>query len=175
VSSGSSASQHTGEPVNAGADGRRPERLEVGRVVRPHGIRGEVIVRLVTNRTERLAPGSVLDTDDRSLQVVRAQAHRDCFVVTFIGISSREMAETLRGRLLRATPIEDPEVLWVDQLIGAEAVDRSGRSLGRIETVEANPASDLLVLVGGAMVPLRFVLERREGLVVVDPPPGLLD
>lgn len=144
-------------------------------MVRPHGIRGEVVVRLVTNRTERLAPGSVLDTDDGSLRVVRAHAHRDCFVVSFAGVSSREMAETLRGHLLRATPIDDPGVLWVDQLIGAEAVDRSGRSLGRIETVEANPASDLLVLVSGAMVPLRFVLERREGLVVVDPPPGLLD
>jgi 16S rRNA processing protein RimM len=154
---------------------RRPEWLEVGRVVRPHGIRGEVVVRLVTNRTERLAPGSVLDTDDGPLQVVRAYTHRDRWVVAFARVGSRERAEELRGRVLRAAPIDDPGELWVDQLIGAEAVDRSGRSLGRVESVEANPASDLLVLRGGAMVPLRFVLERREGLVVVDPPPGLLD
>jgi 16S rRNA processing protein RimM len=160
---------------HVGPERRRPDWLEVGRVVRPHGIRGEVVVRLVTNRTERLAPGSVLDTDDGPLQVVRSYSHRDRWVVAFAGVGSRELAEQLRGRVLRAAPIDDPGELWVDQLIGAEAVDLSGRSLGLVETVEANPASDLLVLDGGAMVPLRFVLERREGQVVVDPPPGLLD
>lgn len=154
---------------------RRPEWLEVGWVVRPHGLRGEVVVHLVTNRTERLEPGSVLDSDAGPLQVVRAHAHGARWVVAFAGAGSRERAEELRGQMLRASPIEDPGELWVDQLIGAEVVDRSGRPLGRIETVEANPASDLLVLTGGALVPLNFVLDRREGLVVVDPPPGLLD
>lgn len=144
-------------------------------MVRPHGLRGEVVVHLVTNRTERLEPGSVLDSDAGPLRVVRAQPHGGRWVVAFAGTGSREGAEELRGQMLRATPIEDPDELWVDQLIGAQVVDRSGRPLGRIETVEANPASDLLVLDGGAMVPLSFVLECREGLVVVDPPPGLLD
>lgn len=144
-------------------------------MVRPRGLRGEVVVHLVTNRTERLEAGSVLDTDAGPLQVVQAHAHGERWVVTFAGVDSLEQAEDLRGRMLRASPIDDPEELWVDELIGAEAVDRSGRRLGRIETVEANPASDLLVLTGGAMVPLSFVLDRREGLVVVDPPPGLLE
>ena len=154
---------------------RRPEWLEVGWVVRPHGLRGEVVVHLVTNRTERLEPGTVLDSDAGPLHVVRAHPQGDRWVVAFAGAATRERAEELRGQMLRASPIDDPEELWVDQLIGAEAVDRSGRPLGRIETVQANPASDLLVLTGGAMVPLSFVLDRREGLVVVDPPPGLLD
>jgi ribosomal 30S subunit maturation factor RimM len=37
--------------------------LEIGRLVKPHGLRGDIIVSLVTNRPERLAPGSVLNTD----------------------------------------------------------------------------------------------------------------
>lgn len=154
---------------------RRPELLEVGRVARPHGVRGEVVVRLVTNRTERLAPGSVLRSDAGPLQVARAQPHGDRWIVTFVGVGGREQAEALRGRVLLAAPIDDPGELWVDQLIGAQAVDRSGRSLGRVEAVEANPASDILVLEGGTLVPLRFVLDQRGELVVVDPPPGLLD
>ena len=47
--------------------------------------------------------------------------------------------------------------------------------LGRVAAVEANPASDLLVLESGALVPMVFVVEAAAGRVVVDPPAGLLD
>ncbi len=58
--------------------------------------------------------------------------------------------------------------------IGCEVVDRAGRHLGRVTAVEANPASDLLVLEGGGLVPLRFVVEHGAGRLVVDVPDGLL-
>ena len=54
-------------------------------------------------------------------------------------------------------------------------VDVSGRSHGRVEAVEANPASDLLVLKGERLVPLVFVVSHGPGRVVIDPPVGLLD
>ena len=41
--------------------------------------------------------------------------------------------------------------------------------------VEANPAHDLLVLDSGALVPMVFVVEQRDGVVVIDPPDGLFD
>jgi 16S rRNA processing protein RimM len=77
--------------------------------------------------------------------------------------------------VLRAAPIVDPEALWVHELHGSEVVDVTGRHLGRVTAVEANPASDLLVLEGGGLVPLRFVQEHRPGRVVVDVPDGLLE
>jgi 16S rRNA processing protein RimM len=153
----------------------RPDLLEVGRVTRPHGLRGEVVVELVTNRTERVRPGSVLRGGAGWMQVERAQPYGKRWLVVFAGVSDREQAEKLRGQALSAAPIEDDGELWVDQLVGSEAVDRSGRPLGRVQAVEANPASDLLVLPGGVLVPLRFVVDHREGMVVVDPPPGLVD
>jgi 16S rRNA processing protein RimM len=150
--------------------------LEVGRVVKPHGVRGEVIVELVTDRTERLAPGSVLAGSKGSgLEVVSSTPHQGRWIVAFAGVDDREGAEGLRGTVLSAEPLTDADALWVHELIGAEVVAGDGRTCGRVEAVEANPASDLLVLEGGGLVPLRFVVGREPGRVIVDLPPGLLE
>ena len=149
--------------------------LEVGRIVKPHGLRGDVIVDLVTNRTERLDAGTVLHGDGRTFEVVRASRHKDRWIVTFHGVNSIEEAEALRDVVLRAEPIEDPDALWVHELLGAEVVEKDGTARGTVAAVQANPASDLLVLDSGALVPLRFVVEHSPERVVVDTPPGLFD
>jgi 16S rRNA processing protein RimM len=151
------------------------ELLEVARIIKPHGIRGEVIVDLVTNRTERVAPGSVLTSPVGPLEVARSSSHQGRWIVAFVGVGDRNQAEALRGTVLSAEPIDDEGELWVHELIGAEVVDVDGRSHGRVESVEANPASDLLVLADGRLVPLVFVIESSAERVVVDVPPGLLD
>jgi len=67
-------------------------------------------------------------------------------------------------------------VIFVHELLGAEVVDTAGAVLGVVEAVEANPASDLLVLDGGRLVPLRFVVEHTSGArIIVDIPDGLFD
>lgn len=144
-------------------------------MVKPHGLRGEVVVELVTNRTERLAPGTELATDSGSLLVLRSSPFQHRWIVAFAGVGDRDGAETLRGVTLRADALDDPGELWVHELVGAQAVDTAGASLGTVVAVEANPASDLLVLDGGGLVPLRFVVSSAPGRVVVDPPAGLLD
>ncbi len=151
--------------------------LEVGRIVKPHGLRGDVIVTLSTNREERVAVGSVLTTDDgRELLVLRSSPHQGRFIVTFEGIDDIDGAEGERGVRLSAPAIDDPEALWVHELIGARVEDTGGRVLGTVEGVEANPASDLLVLDSGALIPLRFVVASQPGVrVTVEVPDGLLD
>lgn len=151
--------------------------LEVGRIVKAHGIRGEVIVDLVSNRPEeRLASGSVLGSDRGDMEVLTATPHQGRWIVAFAGIEDRNTAETLRGLVLTAEPLDDDgDTLWVHELIGAEVVDRQGRSYGPVEAVEANPASDLLVLSGERLVPLVFVVLKAPGRIIIDPPPGLLD
>jgi 16S rRNA processing protein RimM len=156
-----------------------PVLLEVGRIVKPHGLRGEVSVYPITNRPElRFVAGAVLQSDRGPMEIVSARPHQAAWLVTFAGVPDRTAAETLRGRVLRAEPIEaedDPDTLWVHELIGAEVVDTAGVSHGRVEAVEANPASDLLVLNGERLVPLVFVVSHAPGRVVIDPPAGLLD
>ncbi|MBI2704210.1 MAG: 16S rRNA processing protein RimM [Actinobacteria bacterium] len=153
--------------------------LEIGRIDRSHGLRGEVLVSLITNVEGRLVPGLELITDDGMLVVVRAQPHQHRWIVQFDGVSSREVADALRGTVLRARAADDPadpDALWAHQVVGAEVVDVEGTSHGVVVSLIGNPASDLLELESGALVPLTFITgwdgERR---LVVDPPAGLLD
>jgi 16S rRNA processing protein RimM len=153
--------------------------LEVGRVVKPHGMSGEVVVELITNRDERVAPGALLHAGAGLLRVDRSRPFEATgagrWLVTFEGVGDRNAAEALRGMVLHAEPIDDPGALWVHQLIGAEVVDLAGQVLGTVQAVEANPASDLLVLAGGALIPLRFVVDHQPGRIAVDIPLGLVD
>ncbi len=158
-------------------DGSEPRLLEVGAVAKPHGLRGDVIVTLSTNREERIAPGAHLTTGGgRELVVVRSSPHGGRFIVAFQGVSDIAEAEALRGASLSALPLHDPDTLWIHDLIGSVVVDVEGEPLGTVEAVQANPASDLLVLGDGTLVPLGFVVRSEPGVrVVVDLPDGLLD
>ena len=152
-------------------------RLEVGRIGRAHGLRGEVSVTPITNRDERFEPGATLFVGDRALEVRSSRRHQDRWLVHFDGVESRDAAEALRNQVLTGDPPGDaPEgEVWVHEVIGAEVRDRTGTVLGRVSSVEANPAHDLLVLDTGALVPSVFVVERQPGVIVVDLPDGLLD
>lgn len=154
--------------------------LEVGWVAKAHALGGEVVVELVTNRDERVAPGSVLDGPSGPLRVVASSrlggaGQRPRWIVRFAGVDTRDAADALRGAKLRAEPLADPDALWVHELIGSEVADTAGLDLGRVTDVQANPASDLLVLDGGGLIPLRFVVHAEPGQVTVDIPAGLLD
>ena len=149
--------------------------LEVGFVTKPHGIKGEVIVRLITDRSERVDAGSVLESDRGPLTVLASRPHQRDWIVVFEGIVDRNTAETMRGLKLRAEPIDDPETMWVHDLIGSRVVEVNGTDRGTVTAVEANPASDLLVLDGGGLVPLHFVVSSGDSVVTIDPPAGLFD
>ena len=149
--------------------------LEVGRITKPHGIKGEVIVRLISDRAERVAPGFVLQSDRGPLTVESSRPHQRDWIVAFEGVPDRNSAETMRGLVLRAEPLDDPDVLWVHHLVGSRVVEKDGTDRGVVTAVEANPASDLLVLDSGALVPLTFVVSTEPGRVVIDPPAGLFD
>ena len=152
--------------------------LEVGRIAKAHGIKGEVLVSLTGDRTERVATDAVLTTKaGRELVVRRATPHQGKWIVTFDGITDRTTAESLHGEALYAEPLDDPDALFVHELIGSTVVDAAtGDELGVVEAVEANPASDLLVLAGtGALIPVRFITDRAPGRLTVDLPEGLLD
>lgn len=152
-----------------------PPLLEVGRIDRAHGIRGEVVVTLWTNRAERLETGAVLCTDLGEFTVAGARPFQHRWIVQFAEVLDRQAAESLRGQALKAEPIVDPDELWVHELIGMMVCETDGTERGRVEAVQANPASDLLVLESGALVPLTFLLEQTGDRLIVDGPEGLFD
>lgn len=166
-------------------------RVVVGRIGRPHGIRGEVTVEPRTDEPdERFAPGAVLSVDApvSELVVDRLHWHSGRLLVTFRGVADRNDAEALRGLLLHverdadAVP-EDPDEFYDSSLVDCAVELTDGTPVGVVAEVVHLPGQDLLairtpddrdVLVPfvEAMVPTVDVPGRR---IVIDPPPGLLD
>jgi len=163
------------------ADGR--PLLEIGTIARAHGLSGEVVVALVTNRTERLAPGSELmcrprgdeSAALRALEVRSSRFFKDRYLVEFVGVETREAADALRGALILARPTEDGDSLFVHDMVGMQVVEVDGTRHGVVVAVQANPASDLLVMEDGSLVPLRFLVSKEADRLVVDVPPGLFE
>ena len=114
-------------------------------------------------------------SDLGELVVLKSRQHHDKWLVQFRGVENRTQAEELRGLTLRAEPLDIPDALWVHELIGSVVKEVSGVERGTVKTVVANPASDLLELDTGHLVPLTFVIEFTEGIILVDVPDGLFE
>lgn len=152
--------------------------LEVGRIVKAHGLKGQVVVDLWTDRVERLSAGGELSTPKGPLRVRSAHPHQDRFLVWFEGFDSRETADAWRGTVLSAPKLDtdDEDVIWIDELFGARVVDAHGLERGTVVDVEANPASDLLVLDSGALIPLTFVVAVEANTrIEINAPEGLFE
>lgn len=155
--------------------------LTIGHIRKAHGLNGEVVVRLTTNRPERVAKGSVIFGNDVELVVKSSRPKDDDFLVRFEGVNDRNAADALRGTELLAEPLDDPDELWVHELIGAMVIDQGDVERGTVEEVQSNPASDLLVLDNEALIPMTFVTEfvpatsDVSAQVHIDAPDGLFD
>ena len=151
--------------------------LEVGRIGKPHGVRGDLFLSLKSDLVQRREVGAQLIIFDssgkRTLTITSSRPQQDRWVVHFEGIDDRNAAEKLTNKFLYAAPIDGAEGLWVHQLIGSEVEDTSGVSWGICTGVLNNPAHDLLELESGVLIPMPFVLSCDEGITVIDPPAGL--
>jgi 16S rRNA processing protein RimM len=167
-------------------------QLVVGRVGRPHGIRGEVTVQVRTDEPGlRFAPGSVLATEPAArgpLTVVSSRWHSGRLLVSFAGSADRSHAESLTGTLLvvdsaEVGPPQDPDEFNDHDLIGLQVLTTAGDLVGTVSDVlhhgqdllvvqpAAGQASEALVPFVAAIVP---EVDIAAGRLVIDPPPGLL-
>ena len=167
-------------------------QLVVGRIGRPHGVRGELTVEVRTDSPElRFAPGSSLTTDPAAagpLVIDDARWHSGRLLLAFAGVRDRNAAEALRNVLLVVdvpddeTP-DDPEEFYDHQLVGLAAVGPDGAVLGTVGDVLHLPSQELLAVrtVEGREVLVPFVheivpeVDVAGGRVLVTPPPGLFD
>jgi 16S rRNA processing protein RimM len=129
--------------------------IVVGHVTKAHGIRGEVAVEVRSDNPERFVDGAAVFTHEgRSLTIERAHAHGARMLVKFTGVEERSAAEALRGQELVVPESWLPELgegeYWPFQLEGCVVETESGRSLGPITEVIANPANDLWVATDDA-------------------------
>lgn len=160
----------------------------VGRIGRPHGVKGDVHVQVLTDLPEvRFAPGAVLGAPGVELTVARARWHSGRLIVGFEGVRTREDAEAVQGRLLDIGPDQagDPgDGCWWDRdLVGLRVELPGGEPVGRVREVVHLGGQDLLavdIAAGGeALVPFVAavvpVVDVTGGRVVIDPPEGLLE
>ena len=156
-----------------------PDLLEVGRIGKPHGVRGDTYVTFTSDVSERHQPGSVLYVESpqgrRELVITASRPEKDRFVVHFRGVDDRNEVERLTNKTLFATPIEDDDALWVHELVGSRVVDMSGAPVGTCIAVISNPAHEILELDDGSLVPIPFVVSCEDGVTTIDPPAGLFD
>jgi 16S rRNA processing protein RimM len=172
-------------------------RVIVGRVGRPHGIRGEVVVGVRTDEPDlRFAVGAILDagrTPDAdppgqsSLQVAAKHWHSGQLLVAFAGITDRTAAGELTGTWLSVDSSQlpqttDPDEFRDHELIGLSVRTPAGEPVGVVTdvlhhgqdllVVRQAPGQEHLVPFVKAIVP---EVDVAAGVLVIDPPPGLLD
>ena len=165
-------------------------QLQVARIGKPHGIRGEVTVQVLTDAPEdRFVPGTEFVVEPASagpLTVHSARWNKDILLLAFEEIETRNEAETLRGAKLFIETEEldedDDEGWYEHELVGLEA--RVGSQVvGKISGLNTMPVQDLLVVEtpDGKEILIPFVeqivpeVNVEEGYVLVTPPAGLFE
>jgi len=170
--------------------------LVVGRVVKAHGIGGEVVVDVRTDDPyERFAPGRMLrararDKTERRLVVDSMREHSGRLLVRLEGVATRDAADALRGSLFVVDvadlpPIEDPDEFYDHQLEGLRVRTTAGLDVGTVAEVLHTAAGEILAVRAGdgdgpeILVPfvgaIVTAVSLEDGVVEIDPPDGLLD
>jgi 16S rRNA processing protein RimM len=160
----------------------------VGRVARPHGIRGHVIVNPETDfPDERFKVGHVLlvGPADRTVEreILEARFHQGRPILALAGVESMDAAELLAGTDLwvpQATLEPLPQgTYYRHDLVGCEVRDRSERLVGRVTAVEGTLDRSYLVIDGDVMLPLVdgicLQVDTAARRIIVDPPEGLIE
>jgi 16S rRNA processing protein RimM len=169
--------------------------LVVGRVVKAHGITGEVVVEVRTDDPDtRFSPGSRLrarasrDGSERTYVIQSAREHSGRLLVRLVGVTGRDAADALRGTVFlvdteELPPIEDPDEFYDHQLEGLRVVTTDGRLVGNVSEVLHTAAGELLSVTSetGAEVLVPFVsaivtaVSLEDQTIEIDPPEGLLE
>lgn len=170
--------------------------LTVGRVVKAHGVGGEVVVEVRTDDPQsRFATGSTLRAKgsrglgpERSYVVEGAREHGGRLLVRLAGVGDRDAADALRGSVfvvdsLELPPIDEPDTYYDHQLEGLTVRTATGQDVGVVAEVLHTAAGELLAVKrpDGSEVLVPFVtaivtsVSLEDGIAQIDPPEGLLD
>jgi 16S rRNA processing protein RimM len=129
-----------------------PDFLVVGKLRRPHGVRGEIAMEVMTDFPERLHPGVVVYVGEghRAIHIRSTRWHTEALLVAFDEYADRESVGVLRNQLVYV-PLQDRPALpegeyYHHQLIGMQVVEDSGETLGTIAGILETGANDILVV-----------------------------
>lgn len=178
------------------SDGKNPEltadHIQIGEIVKPHGIRGEVKVYVYSERPENFRTYKKVVLQDKGgsgaeiYKIIKSREHGKLAILQLDGITTREAAADLQGNTVWLPKDDfqklDSEEYYWHQLEGLAVITESGRELGKVARLFSTQAHDILVVAGTGheyMVPVTADIIRSidelEGKLVIAPPPGLLE
>ena len=156
--------------------------LRIGRVLKPHGVRGGLRVESLTDFPDRFEAGRKVTVDGRLLTISRSQESEGGLIITFAGIDGPEEAGCLRGAYI-TVPLDEAHALpagryYHFQLVGLRVIDKHDRkTLGTVAEVLTYPANDVLRVTGAGrerLVPMVssvvIKVDLGEGRITVDLP-----
>lgn len=164
--------------------------VTVGRVLRAHGVRGELLVHRYGDEEGILAPGAEVEFrkgERRETFTVRAaRPHKGSWIVTFDEVPDRDAAEAAGGGSLlvdaESLPALEAGTYYVFQLVGLDVVTQEGERVGRVKDIALTGAHDLLVVAGEkgeilipSVAPFVREVDLAGGLVRIEAMPGLLE
>jgi 16S rRNA processing protein RimM len=139
--------QETGSPIES-----EPVFVLVGKLRRPHGVKGESLVGVLTDFPERLQPGTqlFLGEEHRPLTIRNRREHHKDMLIIFEEFESREMLEHVRNAPLFVRIADRPELEEGDyyhhQLVGLKVIEENGDNLGRLGEILETGANDVYVV-----------------------------
>lgn len=129
-----------------------PAFLAVGKLRRPHGVHGEMLMDVLTDFPERLQPGTRLyvGPEHQPICLTNVRRHRQDMLVSFEGYSTPDSVGQLRNLILSVSAADRPALpegeYYHHQLIGLNAVSEAGQALGKVVEILETGANDVLVV-----------------------------
>ena len=127
------------------------EKVVLGQIVAPHGVRGDLRIMPLTSNTQLFSDMDyLLLPDDRRLHIVKARPHKNIMLVTVKEVASIEEAEALRGQKVSVYREDMPELpegrYYVGDLIGLPVLDEEGNRIGTFKDVLPTGSKDVYVI-----------------------------
>ena len=174
-------------PSSPGSSTDEPLYLAVGKLRRPHGVRGEMLMEVLTDFPERLRPGLTVYVGPRhlALRLRSVRPHGQALLVAFEGYDDRDRAGLLRNMLVTVPASETPPLpegeFYYHQILGLRVVTDEGEPLGTVTEIMETGANDVFVVTspegGEILLPdtkeVVLAIDLENGTMTVHLLPGL--
>lgn len=146
------------------------KEIKVGTILRPHGIKGEILIQFNRENPERIleVPYVVVENEVDVYEIESFRAHKKNYIMKLSGIDHINQVERWHGRQLFVDEWPEEALAedeyYVEDLVGMEVIDETGRRIGQLVSVMETPANEIYLVdgpFGEVMIPAvgEFILE----------------
>ena len=182
------ADNNRGQPAGSSTTGE-PEFLVVGKLHRPHGVRGEIVMEVVTDFPERLHTGMVVyvGEDHQPQHVASLRPHDLVLLISFSGYDTPEDIGRLRNQTVYVRTEDRPALAegeyYHHQILGLKVIEENGNALGILTDILETGANDVYIVQpagGGREILLPAIsevvreIDLEQGTMTVHLLPGLI-